>query len=61
MSDEGFIELGKRYGLRFLGSHLVVHYQIADEAVEKLTDVMKAVMALKTERWSNDFIPAGKG
>lgn len=50
MSEEEFVELGRRYGLRFLGSRLAVHYQISDEAVEKLKDVLKTAMALKDER-----------
>ena len=32
-SDEEFVELGREFGLRFLGGRLVVHYQIGEEAV----------------------------
>jgi threonine aldolase len=46
---EDFVELGRQHGLRFLGARLVVHYQISDEAVQKLTDVMRAVMKGKKE------------
>lgn len=46
-SDEEFVELGKEYGLRFLGGRLVVHYQIGEEAVERLQKVMNAVVERK--------------
>lgn len=47
VSEEGFVELGKKHGLRFLGPRLVVHYQISEEAVERLRSVMEDMMALK--------------
>jgi threonine aldolase len=43
-SDGDFAEVGRKYGLRLLGSRLVVHYQISDEAVERLEKVMKKVL-----------------
>jgi threonine aldolase len=39
--------LGVEHGLRLLGGRLVVHYQISDEAVNRLEDVMKEVMSRK--------------
>lgn len=46
-SDGEFAELGKKYGLRFLGGRLVVHYQIGEEAVGRLEDVMKVALGRK--------------
>ena len=43
MSADDFIALGEKCGLRFMGGRLVVHYQIGDEAVERLEEVMKAI------------------
>lgn len=42
-SDE-FIALGKKHGLRLGGGRLVVHYQIAEEAVTKMDRVLRAAM-----------------
>jgi threonine aldolase len=42
-----FVALGVEHGLRLLGGRLVVHYQISDEAVNRLEDVMKEVMSRK--------------
>lgn len=47
MSADQFVELGKTHGLKFLGSRLVVHYQIGDEAVNRLEKVIKTVMERK--------------
>nr|OQO28961.1 hypothetical protein B0A51_03770 [Rachicladosporium sp. CCFEE 5018] len=47
-SVERFIEEGQKAGLRLLGGRLVVHYQIGEEAVERLEKLMKVV--LKGER-----------
>jgi threonine aldolase len=41
---EEFAKLGGMKGLRFLGGRLVVHYQISDEAVSKLEELMKEVL-----------------
>ena len=43
LSDE-FIALGKKHGLRLGGGRLVVHYQIAQEAVTKMEQVLRAAM-----------------
>ena len=56
MSEEEFVELGRQNGLRFLGDRLVVHYQISDEAVEKLQAVLKTAVALKVERGSGRVV-----
>lgn len=50
VSAEEFVEMGSKYGLRFLGPRLVVHYQIGDEAVEKLEKVLKEVIERKGSR-----------
>lgn len=47
ISDAEFVEVGKRHGLTFLFGRLVVHYQISEEAVEKLKLVMEEVLARK--------------
>ena len=47
ISGDEFATLGKEHGLRFLGGRLVVHYQISDEAVERLEKLMKEVMRRK--------------
>ncbi|KAM3074862.1 hypothetical protein ACMFMG_008275 [Clarireedia jacksonii] len=43
-SGEAFVQLGKEKGLRFLGGRLVVHYQIGEEAVGRLEEVMRELM-----------------
>jgi threonine aldolase len=43
-TDDEFSELGKEFGLRLLGGRLVVHYQIGDEAVERLEKVLRRVV-----------------
>jgi threonine aldolase len=47
-SDEDFAAVGKENSLRLLGGRLVVHYQIGDEAVGKLENVMKTVLGSKS-------------
>ncbi|KAH7370699.1 pyridoxal phosphate-dependent transferase [Rhexocercosporidium sp. MPI-PUGE-AT-0058] len=44
ISADEFVEMGRKHGLRFLGPRLVVHYQISDEAVQKLEVVLKEVV-----------------
>jgi threonine aldolase len=39
-----FIEEGERAGLRLMGGRLVVHYQIGDEAVRRLDELMQVVL-----------------
>lgn len=47
VAEEEFNKLGKERGLRLSGARLVVHYQISDEAVSKLEEVMKATIGLR--------------
>ncbi|KAI9798992.1 MAG: hypothetical protein M1833_004345 [Piccolia ochrophora] len=42
--EEMFIEAAKRRGVRVMGGRLVVHYQIGEEAVERLKDCMAEVV-----------------
>ncbi|PSK42221.1 hypothetical protein B9Z65_4135 [Elsinoe australis] len=44
ISVEEFIKMGDKAGLRLLGGRLVVHYQIGDEAVQRLDKLMRAVL-----------------
>lgn len=44
ISVEDFVALGQNFGLKFSGGRLVVHYQIGDEAVDKLGKLMDAVL-----------------
>ncbi|KAF2225464.1 pyridoxal phosphate-dependent transferase [Elsinoe ampelina] len=44
ISVEDFIKLGDKAGLRLLGGRLVVHYQVGEEAVQRLDKLMKAVL-----------------
>lgn len=49
-SGDEFVKLGKEHGLRLLaGGRLVVHYQISDEAVDKLEVVMEEIMKTKEQ------------
>lgn len=48
ITGDEFAELGKTNGLRLLGGRLVVHYQISDEAVNRLEGVMKEVIQRKS-------------
>jgi threonine aldolase len=47
LTGDEFAAIGKKHGLRFLAGRLVVHYQISDEAVERLESLMKEVIGLK--------------
>jgi threonine aldolase len=49
-ADDGFDELGKECGLKLMGGRLVVHYQIGEEAVERLEMVLKKVLEGKSNR-----------
>ncbi|KAF4547609.1 Aldolase-like protein [Elsinoe fawcettii] len=44
ISVEDFIKMGDKAGLRLLGGRLVVHYQVGEEAVQRLDKLMKAVL-----------------
>lgn len=39
-----FIEVGEKYGVRTRGGRLVVHYQIGEEAIERLEKLFKEVL-----------------
>jgi threonine aldolase len=61
LTDEEFVGIGKEKGLRLLGGRLVVHYQISDEAVDKLKEVMKEAMERQsTNGSSNKRIKVGE-
>ena len=47
LGEDEFVAIGKRHGLRFADARLVVHYQISEEAVDRLESVMKEVIARK--------------
>lgn len=53
VSKERFVEAGVGEGLKLLGGRVVVHYQICDEAVERLGRVMDAVLVGKLKPKSN--------
>jgi threonine aldolase len=57
ISVEDFIALGEKAGLRFIGGRLVVHYQIGDDAVQRLEKVMQAIFKGKTLEGSVDIPP----
>jgi threonine aldolase len=46
VSGAEFVEAGKRNGLKLSAGRVVVHYQIAEEAVKKLEKVMDEVLAM---------------
>lgn len=48
-----FAELGKAKGLRFLEGRLVVHYQVSDEAVSRLEELMKEILQNKEANGTN--------
>jgi threonine aldolase len=52
-----FIEEGERAGLRLMGGRLVVHYQIGDEAVRRLDELMQVV--LKGKKQANGKVEVG--
>ncbi|KAI0830003.1 pyridoxal phosphate-dependent transferase [Hypoxylon sp. FL0890] len=45
-----FIDLGSQVGLRLMGGRLITHYQIGEEAIQRLTAVFQKVAAEKDER-----------
>lgn len=47
ISRERFVKAGVEEGLKLLGGRVVVHYQICEEAVDRLGRVMDAVLADK--------------
>ena len=44
-SREEFVEAGVKEGVRLMGGRVVVHYQVSEEAVERLGRVMDAVLS----------------
>ncbi|CAK3998041.1 Aldolase vrtJ [Lecanosticta acicola] len=44
ITPEKFIEEGQKVGLRLLGGRLVVHYQIGEEALERVEKLARAVL-----------------
>lgn len=44
VSKERFVEVGIKEGVKVMGGRLVVHYQISDEAVQRLERVMDTVL-----------------
>ncbi|KAI1978843.1 hypothetical protein LOZ53_004670 [Ophidiomyces ophidiicola] len=45
VSSSQWEELGRQEGLRLMGNRLVVHYQIGNEAIERLERVMEAALS----------------
>jgi threonine aldolase len=45
VEDEEWVAAGQKHGLKFYPGRIVVHYQIADEALQKLEVVMDEVLA----------------
>jgi len=54
ISTDEFVKLGEREGLRLGGGRLVIHYQIGEEAVQKLKNVMQAVFKGKQTNGTAD-------
>ncbi|KAK3675616.1 hypothetical protein LTR78_004700 [Recurvomyces mirabilis] len=48
ISTEDFIKEGEKVGLRLLGGRLVVHYQIGEEAVQRLEKLLRVVLKGET-------------
>jgi threonine aldolase len=48
-----FAELGMAKGLRFLEGRLVVHYQVSEEAVSRLEELMKEILQNKEANGAN--------
>lgn len=49
VSRKEFVEAGVKEGVRFLGGRVVVHYQVSEEAVERLGRVMDMVLCKRSE------------
>lgn len=45
--------MGNAKGLRLLGGRLVVHYQISNEAISKLSEIMKEIFTDKGAKESS--------
>lgn len=46
LGDSDFVEVAKKHELKAFGGRLVVHYQISDDGVRRLEDVMDDVLAM---------------
>lgn len=46
-SSSRFVQLGSEVGLKLMGSRLITHYQIGEEAIQRLTSVFKIIAAEK--------------
>ncbi|EME87306.1 uncharacterized protein MYCFIDRAFT_158552 [Pseudocercospora fijiensis CIRAD86] len=57
LSVDKFIELGQKAGLRLLGGRLVVHYQIGEEAIERLDNLFQAIFKGKELHGVVEFSP----
>ena len=55
ITSEKFIEAGQKVGLRLLGGRLVVHYQIGDEALERVDQLAQAVLKGKQLNGSVEY------
>ena len=57
ISNENFVAEGEKAGLRLMGGRLVVHYQIGEEAVQRLDRLMQAVFEGKPVKGSVEHAP----
>lgn len=53
ISISDFVDQGKAKGLKLLGGRLVVHYQISEDAVKALEDLMKEIINKKATNGSS--------
>ena len=53
IEKDEFVKLGKARGLRLHSGRLVAHYQISNEAIERLEEVMQTVMKMKGKKGTN--------
>ena len=60
VSEEEFVGVMKRHGLKAFGGRLVVHYQIGEEAVRRLEGAMEEALGMGSEKGKNGAVD-GKG
>jgi threonine aldolase len=53
VSGEEFVEAGRKHGIKLFEGRVVVHYQVTDEAIEKMNAVMDDVLALGKRKSAN--------
>jgi threonine aldolase len=53
VSGDEFVEAGRRHGVKLFEGRVVVHYQVTDEAVERMNRVMDDVLALGKRKSAN--------